>query len=40
MRLSYDCHEKHHQSQTDEEHRMQQTYDEIEKKMKKQNVEH
>ena len=39
MRLSYDCHEKHHQSQTDEKCRMHQTCNEI-KKMKKQNTKY
>jgi len=40
MRLSYDCHEKHHQSQTDKEHRMHWTCDETEEKIKKQDTEH
>ena len=40
MRLSYNCHEKHHSSQTDEEYRMHWTCDEIEEKMKKQDAEH
>ena len=40
MRLSYDCHEKHYQSQTDEKYKMYWTCDEIEEKMKKQDVKH
>ena len=40
MRLSYNCHEKHHQFQTDEEHRLHQTCNEIEEKIKKQDAEH
>ena len=40
MRLSYDCHEKHHQSQINEKHKMHQTCNETEKKMKKQDAEY
>ena len=40
MKLLYDCHEKHHSSQTDEKYRMHWTCDEIEKKMKRQDAEH
>ena len=40
MRLLYDCHKKHHSSQTDKEHRMHWTYNETEEKIKKQDIKY